>query len=67
MSARTAGRDRKPALTFEQRVQVVFGHYYLGISQHDLAAMFGVNAGRVAEACTAVRDALASKRPEGEA
>jgi hypothetical protein len=50
------------ALDFYQRIRVAYGHYCLGLDQHDLAALMGVNAGRVAEACVAVR--LAVENPQ---
>lgn len=36
------------------KIRVAFGHYCLGIDQHDLAALFGVNPGRVSEACASI-------------
>lgn len=52
----------KTALTFEEKITVAWAHYVKGYPQHDLAAMYNVNAGRVAEACTAIRDALKGKK-----
>lgn len=52
------GVPDKPALTPRERIQVAFAHLVLGIDQHDLAATFGVNSGRVAEAVNAVRQAV---------
>jgi len=55
-------KQNKTALTFEEKITVAWSHYVKGYPQHDLAAMFNVNAGRVAEACTAVRDALGGRK-----
>lgn len=55
--------EPKTALTFEERITVAWGHYVKGINQHTLAALFNVNAGRVAEACTAIK--AAAENPKG--
>lgn len=54
--------SQKTALTFEEKVTVAWAHYVKGYPQHDLAALYNVNAGRVAEACVAVREALGGKK-----
>ena len=54
--------ENKTALTFEEKITVAWAHYVKGYPQHDLAAIYNVNAGRVAEACTAIRDALKGKK-----
>lgn len=48
----------KTALAPDEKLRVAFAHMVLGVDQHTLAAMYGVNSGRVAEAVTAVRQAL---------
>lgn len=48
----------KTALTPEERIRVAFGHLCLGVDQHLLAALYGVNSARVAEAVAAVREAV---------
>jgi len=50
--------ERKTALTFEEKITVAFMHYVRDIDQQDLAMLYGVNAGRVNEACLAVKHAL---------
>ena len=52
----------KTALTFEEKITVAWAHYVKGYPQHDLAAIYNVNGGRVAEACAAIRDAVGSKK-----
>ena len=51
-------KPTKTALPFEEKITVAWAHYVKGYPQHDLAAIYNVNAGRVAEACTAIRDAV---------
>lgn len=43
----------KTQLTPEEAIEVAYWHHVRGYPQHDLAALFHVNAGRVAEACKA--------------
>ena len=52
------GVEQKVDLTPKERVQVAFGYLYLGIDQHMLASLFGVNPGRISETITAVRDVV---------
>jgi len=47
----------KTSLTFEEKITVAWAHYVRGINQHDLAALYNVNPGRVAEACGAIATA----------
>lgn len=51
----------KTKLTFRERIAVAHGYFNLGISQHHLAALYGVNAGRVAEVCTDIKDLFRAK------
>ena len=48
----------KTKLTANEKIEVTYWHLVRGYPQHDLAAMYKVNAGRVAEAITAIRDAV---------
>jgi len=41
-------------LTPEQVLRVAYGHILDGIDQHKLAALMGVNQGRINEACKAI-------------
>ena len=55
--------ERKTALTFEEKITVAFMHYVRQIDQQDLAMLYGVNGGRVNEACLAIKHALAPPAP----
>ena len=46
---------RKQELSMTEVIQVAFGHFYLGLEQQELSNLFGVNQGRVNEACQAVK------------
>jgi hypothetical protein len=46
--------DRKTALTPEEKITAAFMHYVRQIDQQDIAMMYGVNMGRVNEACRAI-------------
>jgi len=50
--------ERRTALTFEEKITVAFMHYVRAIDQQDLAMLYGVNGGRVNEACLIVKNAL---------
>lgn len=50
-----SGKPAKTKLTPEEVVDVAFWHLNRGYSQHELAAMKHINAGRVAEACRAIQ------------
>jgi len=51
--------EPKTSLTFEEKITCAFMHYVRGIAQQDIAIMMGgVNAGRVNEACLAIRKTL---------
>jgi hypothetical protein len=56
MTAR--GHVNKAALSAEEKLRVAYGHLILGIDQHDLTALFGINPGRIAEAIKAVAIAV---------
>jgi hypothetical protein len=45
-------------LTFEQKLSAAWAYYVKGVDQHTLAALYGVNQGRIATACKAVELAL---------
>jgi hypothetical protein len=46
------------SLTFEQKITAAWAYHVKGVDQHTLAAIYGVNQGRVAEACKAVAIAI---------
>jgi hypothetical protein len=52
------GYEPKTALTPSEKLRVAAGYDLLGIDQHKLAFLFGVNQGRIAEAISDVRSAL---------
>lgn len=54
--------DKPTGLTFEQQVSAAWAYFVQGVDQSTIAAMYGVNQGRVAEACKAVREALEPKK-----
>ena len=53
--------NRKTALTFEEKITAAFMHYVRQIDQQDIAMMYGVNIGRVNEACNVIRKLLRSR------
>ena len=55
--------ERKTALTFEEKITAAFMHYVRQIDQQDIAMMYGVNIGRVNEACNIIRKTL---QPPGD-
>lgn len=57
----------KTALTGEEKITVAFMYLVRGIPQHDLATMYGVNPGRIAEAIIPIREAAGlQKGPRNE-
>jgi len=46
---------RKTDLTPQEVVMVAHAHLICGVDQHMLASMYGINAGRIAEACVVMR------------
>jgi hypothetical protein len=51
--------DTSPSgLTFEQKITAAWAYHVKGVDQHTLAALYGVNQGRIAEACKAIVNAL---------
>ena len=51
-------RDKKTALTPTEKLTASWAHIVQGVDQHTLAAIYGVNAGRIAEAVSAARIAF---------
>lgn len=51
-------QEPAPRLAPNDKIRICFAHLCLGIDQHKLAAMYGVNPGRVSEAVTAIRNAV---------
>lgn len=50
--------ETKTRLTPEEAVEVCYWHLVRGYPQHDLAAMYKVNSGRIAECVGAARKAF---------
>lgn len=48
-------KEPKTDLTPLEVIQVAHGHLVAGVSQQQLASIFGVNQGRVNEACSVIR------------
>ena len=55
--------ERKTALTPEEKITAAFMHYVRQIDVQDIAMMYGVNMGRVSEACRDIGEA-AGLRPQ---
>jgi len=51
-------------LTFEQKITAAWAYHVKGVDQHTLAAIYGVNQGRIAEACRAVENAAAFEKAQ---
>ena len=49
--------EQKTQLTPDEKLRAAYAHIINGIDQHHISALFGVNSGRVSEACQAVRHA----------
>jgi len=50
-------KERKTALTPQEVLMVAHAHLIGGVEQHTLAAMFSINAARIAEAVVVIREA----------
>jgi hypothetical protein len=48
---------RKGSLTFAERITAAYLHYVQYVDQQVIATAYGVNQGRVAEACKAIKRA----------
>jgi len=62
MTAR--GYEEKTKLTPDEKLRVAFGYLCLGMSQHQLVALFNVNPGRINDAISDVREVLDWPKPE---
>jgi hypothetical protein len=49
--------QHKASLTPEERIRAAYAHLILGVDQHTVAAIMGVNPGRVNEAVSSIRTA----------
>ena len=55
-------RNADASLTPEEILRVAHAHLVLGIEQHHLASIMGVNSGRINEACRAIEWAMENHR-----
>jgi hypothetical protein len=51
-------QDHKTALTPQEKLRIAVAVLIDGVPQHVVAALFGVNSGRIAEAVATIRNAL---------
>ena len=56
--------DHRTALTPQEKLRVAVAVLIDGFDQHRVAALMGVNPGRVNEAVTAIRQAIEPEDPE---
>ena len=54
--------SERTALTFEEKITAAFIHYVRKVDQQDIAMLYGVNGGRVNEACLIIKKALIEER-----
>lgn len=59
MMGQTPNRSEPLPPDDEKRLRMAWAVLVLGMAQHDVAALFSTNAGRVAEVVTAIRQACA--------
>lgn len=48
------GYENKTSLTPREKIKAAYAYEIMGIAQHDIAALFEVNQGRVADAIKAI-------------
>jgi hypothetical protein len=53
--------SKKTALTFEEKITAAYVHYVHEVDQHIIALVYGINQGRINEACLAIREVLQDK------
>jgi hypothetical protein len=56
--------DHRTALTPQEKLRVSVAVLLEGVPQHVAAALMGVNPGRIAEAISAIRQAIGAKEDE---
>lgn len=52
----------KTSLTFEEKITAAWAYHVKGVDQHTLASIYGVNPGRISEACKTIANALEPER-----
>jgi transposase-like protein len=55
------GHEQKTSLTPDEKLRAAHAHLCDGVAQHTIAALFGVNPGRVNEAITEISRATGHK------
>jgi hypothetical protein len=60
------GHVAKTDLTPDEKLSAAYWYLIGGISQHDIAALYHVNPGRINEAVAAIRKAIGDTEKEGE-
>lgn len=58
------GHEHKTSLTPDEKLRAAHAHLCDGIAQHSIAALFGVNPGRVAEAVVEISIATGHREPK---
>ena len=55
--------ERKTALTPEEKITAAFMHFVRHVEVQDIAMMYGINMGRVSEACNHIGLAVGLRQP----
>jgi hypothetical protein len=55
--------ERKTALTPEEKITAAFMHFVRQVEVQDIAMMYGINMGRVSDACRDVGVAVGLRQP----
>jgi len=58
------GHENKTSLTPREKIKAAYAYEIMGIAQHDIAALFEVNQGRVADAIKAILHAAGYEQPK---
>lgn len=54
---------QRQRLTPNQRIEVAYMHFVLGLEQQAIAGVMRINSGRINEACKAIKEAADSLEP----
>lgn len=54
--------DFKAILTFEEKIAVAWAYFVRGVDQQTLAGIYGVNSGRISEACSSIERVLKDEK-----
>jgi hypothetical protein len=58
------GHEPKTILDPHEKLKAAYAYEILGVEQHAIAALYGINAGRIAEAIADVRKAVGITAPQ---